>query len=164
MLAPLTGTLLVTQLFGAHPATEAYSVVHDGVRYQCLAHPAWDLNCVVSTPVSAVEPGVVHFFGSPWGFPDDGYGPLGLHAVLTMANGEAFWYAHLSVPAVDDGAHVFGGALIARSGATGNVTGPHLHLAWRPAHVNLHNGFDGFDPWQTHLDTSVHPLIDLHLV
>ncbi len=103
------------------------------------------------------------FYGVEWGFPDDGYSPLGLHAVVTLASGETHWYAHLSAASVGNGTSVIESQQIALSGNTGNVTGTgHLHVAWRPPAPNFANHFDGFEDFITHFDAGV--AFDLSLV
>ena len=166
MQAPLAGKLLVTQGFASLRGgpSEAYDVWHDGTSYHCIGHAGIDLNAAEGAPVYAMKGGIVQFYGVPWGFPDDGYGPLGLHAVVTLPNGEAHWYAHLSEASVGAGTTVAQGQQIARSGATGNVSGPHLHVAWRLPKPNYANGLDGFEDFLTHFDAAVYPLIDLSLV
>ena len=131
---------------------------------RALRHAGIDINCAAGTPVRAMKGGVVRFFGPPWGFPDGGYGPLGLYAVVRLPNGEEHWYAHLSQAEVAEGATVWEGQVFALSGATGNVSGPHLHVGMRPTSPNYANGFDGFEPFLTHFDSSVYLLVDLSLV
>lgn len=166
MRAPIDGPLLITQTFASLKGgpEEAYTVNHDGIYYRCIGHAGIDINCPVGTPVIAMKVGVLRYYGPAWGFADDGYGPLGLHAVITVPTGEQHWYAHLSSAEPLDGVNVLAGTMIGSSGATGAATGPHLHVAWRPAHYSYHNGFDGFDCWLTHLDSSAFALVNLNLV
>lgn len=166
MPLPLRGNVVVTQLFGSRwgGPGEAYTAVHNGVSYRCIGHPGIDLDCPVGTPIRAMKGGTLRLFGPAWGLPDDGYGPLGLHAVITLPSGEQHWYAHLSQALAGSQDRIDGGANFALSGATGNVTGPHLHLAVRPAHPDYANGFDGFEDFLSHFDHTAYPLIDLSLV
>lgn len=108
--------------------------------------------------------GVARAYGTAWGFPDDGYSPLGLHLVVTLPSGEQHWYAHLSALRIANGAPVQAGQVIAQSGASGNVTGPHLHAAVRPPQPDFAAGFDGFIDFITHFDHDVYPRLDLSLV
>lgn len=163
MLLPLCGNVVVTQLFGSRRGGpgEAYTAVHNGVSYRCIGHPGIDLDCPVGTPIRAMKGGTLFLFGPPWGLPDDGYGPLGLHAVIRLPGGEEHWYAHLSQALAGNEDVIDGGAVFALSGATGNVTGAHLHVAMRPAHPNFGNGFDGFEPILTHFDAPIYDHVNL---
>jgi len=87
-------------------------------------HYGLDIAAPTGTPVSAALAGRVtlsaeHFF----------FGQL---LVLDHGHGVNTLYAHLSARLVEDGAEVGQGDPIARIGATGRVTGPHLHfcLSW----------------------------------
>lgn len=55
----------------------------------------------------------------------------GHHVVIDHGNGVSTLYAHLSTINVSVGQNVSKGEQIAVSGATGNVTGPHLHFEMR---------------------------------
>jgi murein DD-endopeptidase MepM/ murein hydrolase activator NlpD len=51
---------------------------------------------------------------------------------IAHANGKTSMYAHLTKATVNEGDQVVAGQQIAISGATGKVTGPHLHFElWR---------------------------------
>ena len=94
-------------------------------------HNGLDLAAVTGTPVYAPTPGVVAFardfyFSGNTVIVDHGHGLLS-----TMA--------HLSVIDVKEGERVAKGSLLGKVGATGRVTGPHLHWA-----VRLHG--DRVDP------------------
>lgn len=58
-------------------------------------------------------------------------GAYGYQVVIRHSDGKYSQYAHLSALHVREGRHVSAGQRIARSGSTGNVTGPHLHFEIR---------------------------------
>jgi murein DD-endopeptidase MepM/ murein hydrolase activator NlpD len=69
---------------------------------------------------------------APWG---SAYGTL---VVIRTAGGRYdYGYAHLSEVLVKSGDRVVPGQIIGRTGATGNVTGPHLHFEARTAGGHL---------------------------
>lgn len=86
-------------------------------------HEGIDYGVPVGTPVKAVAAGRVIFAGAM-----SGYGNY-----LCLLHGPALssCYAHLSRINVAVGAAVTGGQVVARSGNTGNSTGPHLHFEIR---------------------------------
>jgi murein DD-endopeptidase MepM/ murein hydrolase activator NlpD len=83
-------------------------------------HKGIDVAVPVGTDVTSPRDGAVTFAG-----PMSGYG---LTVVVDHGDGLATRYAHLSEINVNVGDGVREGQLLARSGATGRVTGPHLHF------------------------------------
>lgn len=96
----------------------------DHGRHWASTHTGLDFAAPTGTPVVAVDAGVVTTAG--WD------GPYGQQVVVRHADGTLTSYAHLSSLGVARGATVAQGQLVGRVGATGNVTGPHLHLEVRP--------------------------------
>ncbi|MEV4437831.1 M23 family metallopeptidase [Streptomyces sp. NPDC049577] len=86
-------------------------------------HTGTDFAAPTGTPVKAVGAGTVTQAG--WA------GAYGYRIVLTLDDGTELWFCHLSSMVVTSG-KVAAGDVIGRVGATGNVTGPHLHLEVRP--------------------------------
>ena len=100
-------------------------------------HTGQDFAVPTGTPVVSVGDGVVTFAG--W---DGAYGNS-IHVLHT--NGVATWYAHLSRITVHPSQSVSAGLVIGLSGATGNSTGPHLHLEVRTG-ASLVSGGTPIDP------------------
>ena len=86
-------------------------------------HTGVDFLVPTGTSVKAVEAG--HVVSAGWG------GSYGYQVVIRHSDGKYSQYAHLSALNVHTGQKVNGGQRIARSGSTGNVTGPHLHFEMR---------------------------------
>lgn len=87
-------------------------------------HRGMDIAGPYGTPVVAAESGTViaandyDSWGDSWGY-----------YVLVYHNGTfTTRYAHLSALAVSNGQYVEKGTIVGYEGATGNVTGPHLHF------------------------------------
>lgn len=104
--------------------------VRDDCTVTPMAGPRWgrvhwgtDLACPTGTPFYAVHDGVV-----TWAGYGEGYG---LHVVLDVGDGVTFIYAHASLLSVKAGDEVKAGDVLGHIGATGNATGPHLHLEVR---------------------------------
>ncbi|MFJ9644578.1 M23 family metallopeptidase [Streptomyces sp. NPDC101206] len=85
-------------------------------------HTGLDFAAPTGTPVKAVGAGKITSAG--WS------GAYGYRIVLELEDGTEIWYCHLSSMSVTSG-QVGAGDTIGRVGATGNVTGPHLHLEVR---------------------------------
>ncbi len=83
-------------------------------------HEGIDIEVPEGTDVYASCAGRVIVAGSHRGY--------GLYVVLEHSNGYRTLYGHLSEIGVYRGQFVEGGQRIARSGNTGNSTGPHLHF------------------------------------
>jgi len=101
----------VTSKFGSrkHPTT-GKTHFHNGV----------DLLAAVGTPVVAPTDGVLTYGWHKTG---------GWQAFITHPAGVRWTFAHLAAaPELDDGSFIKAGTEFARTGATGVVTGPHLHF------------------------------------
>lgn len=86
-------------------------------------HTGLDFAALEGTPLRAIGAGVVV------SAQDDG--AYGNRVVLRLRDGTRLWYCHLSAFSVAAGDRVRAGAEVGAVGATGNVTGPHLHLEVR---------------------------------
>jgi murein DD-endopeptidase MepM/ murein hydrolase activator NlpD len=94
-------------------------------RYAAGYHTGDDYAAPTGRPVVAVLGGTIAWSNNNGG----AYGRwLGLRAT----NGRDYVYCHLSVRSVSTGATVVAGQKLGEVGATGNVTGPHLHFEDRP--------------------------------
>ncbi|MBQ3437086.1 MAG: M23 family metallopeptidase, partial [Fusobacterium sp.] len=74
-------------------------------------------------PLRAAQDGVVSFVGYM-----NGYGKI---IIIKHNSGYETRYAHLSVMSTKVGERVKKGELIGKTGASGRVTGPHLHFEIR---------------------------------
>nr|WSX73426.1 transglycosylase family protein [Streptomyces sp. NBC_00899]WSX80508.1 transglycosylase family protein [Streptomyces sp. NBC_00899] len=90
-------------------------------------HTGMDFLVPTGTAVHSVAAGRVVTAG--WG------GSYGYQVVIRHADGHFSQYGHLSQISVKVGQQVNEGQRIARSGSTGNVTGPHLHFEIRTGPV-----------------------------
>ncbi|MGH7777238.1 MAG: M23 family metallopeptidase [Candidatus Dormibacterales bacterium] len=88
-------------------------------------HSGIDLAAPTGTPVYAATAGRTLVVRSVGGY--------GLHVMIWGPEGALVIYGHLSEVDVAGGRWVAAGELIGRVGATGNATGPHLHLEVRLA-------------------------------
>ncbi|MFE3854795.1 M23 family metallopeptidase [Streptomyces griseorubiginosus] len=94
-----------------------------GSLWSSGSHTGVDFHAASGTSVHAVGRGTVVEAG--WG------GSYGNNIVIRMADGTYTQYGHLSSIGVSVGQSVTPGQQIGLSGATGNVTGPHLHFEAR---------------------------------
>ncbi|MGW0536890.1 M23 family metallopeptidase [Streptomyces sp. NPDC003032] len=91
-----------------------------GSMWSSGQHTGLDFAAPTGTPLKAVHTGTVKEAG--WA------GAYGYRTVLELSDGTEIWYCHQSSLNVSAGQKVSTGDVIGRVGATGNVTGPHLHL------------------------------------
>lgn len=121
-VAPLLGR--VTSEFGwrEHP-------IEGGEKFHCGV----DLKADSGTPVLAFASGTVDYIGE-----SDIYGQ---YLQLRHGNGVTSFYAHCSKLCVQQGQKVTVGEKVAESGATGEVTGPHLHFEMKKDGVRLNPAY-----------------------
>ncbi|WNF28479.1 M23 family metallopeptidase [Streptomyces sp. C11-1] len=109
--------------------TSSYTVTstygQSGALWSSGQHTGLDLAGATGTPLKAVHSGTIKSAG--WS------GSYGYRTVLELEDGTEIWYAHQSSIDVSAGQKVTTGDTIGRMGATGNVTGVHLHLEVRTA-------------------------------
>ncbi|MGW0702169.1 M23 family metallopeptidase [Streptomyces sp. NPDC002867] len=116
--------------------TSSYTITstygESGSMWSSGQHTGLDFAAPTGTPVKAVHGGTIKSAG--WS------GSYGYRIVLELEDGTEVWYAHLSSMTASAGQQVATGETIGRVGATGNVTGPHLHM-------EVHTpGGSGLDP------------------
>jgi murein DD-endopeptidase MepM/ murein hydrolase activator NlpD len=103
------------------PMTSAFGLRLDG--WWPEIHRGVDLAVSSGTPVHSMDEGQVEFAGTMRGY--------GTTIILRHGSGTRTLYAHLSELRVKAGERVNHGQVIGLSGATGAVTGPHLHFEIR---------------------------------
>lgn len=103
-----------------------------GAYWSSGHHTGLDFAAPTGTLLKAVHSGTITSAG--WD------GSYGYKTVLTLDDGTEIWYAHQSSISVSVGQEVTTGDVIGRVGATGNVTGAHLHMEVHP------DGGSGIDP------------------
>ncbi|MEU0040517.1 MULTISPECIES: M23 family metallopeptidase [unclassified Streptomyces] len=87
-------------------------------------HTGLDFAAPTGTLIKAIHSGTITEAG--WA------GAYGYRTILTLDDGTELWFCHQSSISVSVGQKVGTGDVIGRVGATGNVTGPHLHLEVHP--------------------------------
>lgn len=104
-----------------------------GAYWSSGYHTGLDFAAPTGTLLKAVHTGTITSAGYD--------GSYGYKTVLTLDDGTEVWYAHQSSISVSVGQKVNTGDVIGRVGATGNVTGAHLHLEVHPG-----GSTSGIDP------------------
>lgn len=106
-----TTSYAITSKYGnrINPITKKYST-----------HTGLDIGVALNSPIFAVAKGKVIFSG--WN------GGYGYQVKIQHENGIITTYSHNNKLEVKKGDEVIQGQIIARSGSTGNSTGPHLHI------------------------------------
>jgi murein DD-endopeptidase MepM/ murein hydrolase activator NlpD len=111
MIRPSSGVVISEEGMRFHPILHVWKL-HAGI----------DLGDGTGDPIRAADCGTVSYVGD-----EDGYGH-----VVVIKHGKYFTRsAHLSGQSVHSGQVVKQGQLIGRAGASGRVTGPHLHFEVR---------------------------------
>jgi murein DD-endopeptidase MepM/ murein hydrolase activator NlpD len=100
--------------------------VHPVYGYRSC-HTGIDLAAAIGTPILAARSGTVVWTRA------DLSGPYGNNTLIDHGDGLSTFYAHQSAFNVTPGEHVKTGQVIGYVGATGWVTGPHLHFE---VHIN----------------------------
>jgi len=127
----------ISQGFGSDPSFYK--------QYGQLGHNGLDIAVPAGTPVYAADDGVVQFEG--WGQNSSWMGSIAGICAIIKHRGCQTGYAHLASTVVSKGQTVSKGQVIGYSGATGVVSGPHLHFEVFPLNPNFNNGFAGrIDP------------------
>jgi len=132
--------IFITQLFGANPAFYK--------KYCLRGHNGLDFRTKFNdTPQGKREIYAV----------DDGTilkvvivktGGYGTYVSILHDDGSITLYGHQYIPKVQTGQRVLAGDVIGISDNTGDSSGPHLHLSYKPPTPNLNNGFKGYiDPY-----------------
>ena len=117
-------------------------------------HAGIDIANSTGTPIYAAYAGTVEKTG-----PAVVAGRTGLGILIRNPDGERQYYGHLSVSSVKVGQSVAKGERIGSMGATGNVTGPHLHFetwnkAGTPVNPRIHFNHHGVTPGSKPTGTS----------
>ncbi|GAA1925710.1 M23 family metallopeptidase [Nocardioides hwasunensis] len=106
-------------------------------------HTGLDFNGNTGDPIHAIANGTVTFTGYD--------GAYGNKTAVVLDDGTEIWYCHQTTIYVSVGERVNGGETIGTVGATGNVTGSHLHLEVRPG------GGGPVDPFQAFVEHGIVP-------
>jgi len=110
---------IVTDVYGYSRLTGASTIAHKGTDFRAL----------VGTPLYAMNTGTVRYTRYLRNY--------GHTIVLDHGLGLQTIYMHLSEVLVKNGDGVVKGELIAKSGDTGYVFGPHLHLSIKIDHISI---------------------------
>ncbi|HEY5836615.1 M23 family metallopeptidase, partial [Streptomyces sp.] len=110
-----------TRPVGTAPVGTHYHAA--GGNWSSGHHTGVDFLSGSGTPVRSVAAGTVVFAGYD--------GSYGNDVIIRHADGRYTLYGHLARTLVSTGQTVTGGRQIGVSGATGNITGPHLHFEVR---------------------------------
>ncbi len=106
-------------------------------------HTGLDFNGNTGDPIMAIANGTVTSTGYD--------GAYGNKTVITLDDGTEIWFCHQTSIYVSVGDQVNGGEVIGTVGATGHVTGSHLHVEVRPG------GGGPVDPFQAFVEHGIVP-------
>lgn len=131
IFSPLPGTPLITQGFGQNPDVYA--------AWGFAGHNGIDFGVSEGTLIYAPHDGIASVV-------NDGTSGYGLYLVITDAKRKSI-LGHLSEALVAEGQAVYQGDPVAKSGNTGQSSGPHLHWTYKIVKngqvQNKSNGYDG---------------------
>lgn len=119
---PAPGTRIASPVPGK-VVTYPFGVKNSG--YAAGYHTGEDYATPTGSNALAVRSGTIR-----WS--NDNGGAYGKWMGLDADNGRTYVYCHLSSRLVASGTKVVAGQVLAKTGATGNVTGPHLHFEDHP--------------------------------
>ncbi len=124
---------------------EHYAITATFGQYGLWAsyHTGLDFNGETGDPIMAIANGTVTSTGYD--------GAYGNKTAVTLDDGTEIWYCHQTSIYVSVGDRINGGEVIGTVGATGNVTGSHLHLEVRPG------GGGPVDPFQAFVEHGIVP-------
>lgn len=126
---PWAGSWPITQRFGSNAGAYA--------RFGLRGHNGLDVGLPSGTRLLAPRAGTVtERRNDPTGY--------GQYAVVTDADGGEWLLGHGSAWVVKAGQRIAEGQYLGKSGSTGNSTGPHLHLGYRPFGYDRSNGYSGY--------------------
>src|SRR5579885_11514 len=128
---PFSGSYPLEQGFGAKMTDPEEAPYY--ASFGLAGHDGLDFGLPSGTPVLAADDGVVSLAGD---------GAYGITVVIDHSWGKSY-YGHLSKVLVKVGDKVSRGFEIGLSGATGHVTGPHLHFGIKPKNPDMANGYYG---------------------
>lgn len=130
MRLPFDGKIRITKLYGTPPP--------QGFHYAAGKHSGMDMVAMDNKKVHAIARGVVtrsRYDRSGWGN----------YIVVRQQDGLFAIYCHLQERKVGEGAIVAEGQVLGVEGATGNVTGRHLHLELRKDYGNIYSTINPAD-------------------
>ena len=131
IFSPIPGTPTITQGFGQNP--EIYSV------WGYMGHNGIDFGVSEGTIIYAPHDGIAELH-------DDGNQGYGVYLVINDTKRRSI-LGHLSQTTVSQGQNIYQGDPVAKSGNTGQSSGPHLHWTYKilkDGTVQNHtNGYDG---------------------
>jgi murein DD-endopeptidase MepM/ murein hydrolase activator NlpD len=131
IFSPLPATPLITQGFGQNPA--------DYAAFGMAGHNGIDFGIPEGTLIYAPHDGVATV-------KDEGSQNYGLSVTIDDGKRRSA-LAHLSESLVQNGQTIYQGDPVAKSGKSGNATGPHLHWTFKiiknGAVQNKDNGYQG---------------------
>ena len=148
--------------------TETQKLVAQFGNYQPVGHLAVDFACPSGTPIVAAAPGTVVYAGPGQNMPKhiaDKYGYIfgspdsGNITIIDHGDGSATAYSHQSRVEVTAGQWVNGGQRIGLSGATGRITGAHLHFEYMTLPINYGSPYySRSDPMKQYGSASIAPV------